>query len=131
MDKELRAGSIRTALTALVAIQAIHPFADGNGRVARVMFHGLLGIHPDAYLPLHEVAAVTKSAYLLSLREASYFQRWESIATFVWRAMRQTWLQSATRVEQLRGLQWPCRLQEKETLECDHADAPRPDRSFR
>lgn len=79
------------ALTALVALLAIHPFSDGNGRVARIMFHGLLDVPCDAYMPLHEFAAVSRAGYLLALREASYFQHWPPIAAYIWQAMRLSW----------------------------------------
>ena len=84
-------GHVGTALTALVAILAIHPFSDGNGRVARITFHGLMGVPPDAYMPLHEFAAVSRAGYLLSLREASYFQQWAPIATYIWQSARLCW----------------------------------------
>jgi len=74
-----------SAIVAMVALLNIHPFADGNGRVARIVFNWILNQERAtiAYLPLHEVARMSAGAYLIMLREAQYYNNWNNIIRVV------------------------------------------------
>ncbi|WCE03478.1 Fic family protein [Pseudoxanthomonas sp. JBR18] len=62
----------------LVALMTVHPFLDGNGRLARVFFNWHLN---DArvnkvYLPIYETSAISDGGYILRVREAQYHNNW-------------------------------------------------------
>ena len=63
----------------------VHPFGDGNGRVARVVFNWMMleRARRFAYLPLSELAALSDGGFLLRLREAQYFGRWNGLVQFI------------------------------------------------
>lgn len=69
----------------MVALMNLHPFLDGNGRVARAFLHWSLGVcgNDCAFLPLHEVSALSRGGYLIRLREAQYFGRWEPLISLM------------------------------------------------
>jgi len=73
------------ATVAMVAIMNVHPFGDGNGRVARVVFNWMMleRARRFAYLPLSELAALSDGGFLLRLREAQYFGRWNGLVQFI------------------------------------------------
>jgi hypothetical protein len=58
------------AVTCYVAILNAHPFADGNGRTARVMFNALFDkLEVIGYIPIYEISLATKGSYELCLRD--------------------------------------------------------------
>lgn len=74
------------AVVALVAINNLHPFADGNGRVARVFFNALLQRRrpaPSFYLPLHILASLSRGGYVLRLRLAEIRGQWLPLIEFL------------------------------------------------
>lgn len=73
------------ATVAMVALMNLHPFPDGNGRVARVFFNWTLNFERKSvvYLPLYELSALSNCGYLIRLREAQYFGRWEPIVSYL------------------------------------------------
>jgi hypothetical protein len=73
------------AVVTLAAVTNLHPFQDGNGRVARVLFNHLLNAGRDEpiYLPLHEIAALSRGGFLIRLRQAQYHAEWEPLLDFL------------------------------------------------
>ena len=66
------------AVVTLAAVTNLHPFQDGNGRVARVLFNHLLNAdqQESIYLPIHEIAALSRGGFLIRLRQAQYHGGW-------------------------------------------------------
>lgn len=69
----------------MVALLNLHPFKDGNGRVSRVVFNWTLngGRLQRVYLPLYEIAALSRCGYLVRLRQAQYHANWGPILDFI------------------------------------------------
>lgn len=68
-----------TAAIAYVMLLNCHPFTDGNGRTARVVFNHLLrraGMPSDVYLPLNEIARRSDGGYEIALRMAEVRGEW-------------------------------------------------------
>lgn len=68
----------------------IHPFCDGNGRMARILTNSLLlhnGIEKIKYLPLSRTINNSLSGYYATLKEAEVIQingkRWIDITSFI------------------------------------------------
>jgi hypothetical protein len=74
------------AIIALVGINAIHPFMDGNGRTSRVVFNAVLRtglVIPDrAYIPLKHIYFIAKFGFELRLREAILLGDYGPVITF-------------------------------------------------
>jgi hypothetical protein len=74
------------AIIALVGINAIHPFMDGNGRTSRVVFNAVLRtglVIPDrAYIPLKHIYFIAKFGFELRLREAILLGDYNPVTTF-------------------------------------------------
>jgi len=76
------------AVVMLAALANIHPFYDGNGRVARIFFNYVLNsLTPSRlepiYLPIYEIAAFSNCGFLIRLRQAQYFGEWEPLFMFL------------------------------------------------
>ena len=74
------------AVVALVAISNLHPFCDGNGRVARVVFNGLLQRRhagPTCYLPLHPLALLSRGGFIVRIRLAETGGDWLPLLQFL------------------------------------------------
>jgi hypothetical protein len=73
------------AVVILAAVTNLHPFQDGNGRVARVLFNHLLNTarHEPIYLPIHEIAALSRGGFLIRLRQAQYYGEWRPLFGFL------------------------------------------------
>jgi len=66
------------ATVAYVAIINIHPFSDGNGRVARHLFNAVLadsGLRPGSYVPIKELIAISRGGMIIHIARA--WKRWE------------------------------------------------------
>lgn len=66
------------AVVAMAALLNVHPFTDGNGRVARLFFHWAINEGRDSplYLPIYELSALSQYGYLIRLRQATYHLNW-------------------------------------------------------
>lgn len=59
-----------------------HPFTDGNGRVARVLFNLLINQHENHYLPLYDFKFYSNGGYEIRLREAKIYDRWTGLLRY-------------------------------------------------
>lgn len=73
------------ATVAMTALMNLHPFMDGNGRVARILFHWTLNRYrlEPVCLPLHELSALSRCGYLVRLRQAQYHGEWEPLLAYL------------------------------------------------
>lgn len=79
------------AVMTLVAVSNLHPFRDGNGRVARVLFNGLLQrrqANPSCYLPLHPLALLSRGGFVVRIRLAEIRGEWLPLIQFLNAATR-------------------------------------------
>jgi hypothetical protein len=74
------------AVIALVGVNAIHPFMDGNGRTSRALFNSLLrggGVLPGTgYIPLKHIYFIAKFGFEIRLREAVLLNNYVPILNF-------------------------------------------------
>jgi hypothetical protein len=78
------------AVLALVWISHCHPFTDGNGRTSRIIFSALLQRHHDRpafYLPIFELAALSRGLFIMSVRSAEIHGRWADLLSALARMM--------------------------------------------
>jgi Fic/DOC family len=74
------------ATVVLALIVNCHPFTDGNGRVARVLFNYVLrrgGMPDDVYFPFYEIARRSCGGYEIALRCAELRGDWCPLMQFV------------------------------------------------
>jgi len=77
-----RLASIYRASVAYVVICGAHPFADGNGRVARLLFNALLvhgGMPVHSYVPFKAIHWMSNGGLSLRLRRALQHGTWEGV----------------------------------------------------
>lgn len=74
------------ALVVMTALTNLHPFDDGNGRLGRILFNWTLNQRKEhvLYLPIYELAALSRGGYLIRLRQAQYHSQWEALAHWLW-----------------------------------------------
>jgi hypothetical protein len=83
--RHLNTGPGTAAVAILAGLAHVHPFEDGNGRVARMLFNATLQrrSHTPVYLPIYELAALSRCGFLLRLRQAQYHGEWEPLLGFL------------------------------------------------
>lgn len=81
------------AVALLAGLTRLHPFMDGNGRVARIFFNATLneGREEPLYLPLYELAALSRCGFLLRLRQAQYHGEWQPLLTYLVHGAETLW----------------------------------------
>lgn len=85
------------ALVVMTALTNLHPFDDGNGRLGRILFNWTLNQRKEhvLYLPIYELAALSRGGYLIRLRQAQYHSQWEPLAHWLWLCAARLFLPSA------------------------------------
>lgn len=79
------APAIFKAAIALALLTNCHPFRDGNGRVARMVFNYALrsgGMPDTVYIAFSELAARSDGGYLIALRQGELRGEWEPFLEF-------------------------------------------------
>lgn len=71
------------AAVAMTSICNLHPFGDGNGRVSRLLFNGLLRSRDAAFLPLYELGRLSRGGGLIVSRLAQYRDQWAPLAMYL------------------------------------------------
>lgn len=73
------------AVVTMTAIMNTHPFSDGNGRVARIIFNYIMnhGRSNTIYLPIYEISAFSQCGYLLYLRQAQFHAQWHGLIKYL------------------------------------------------
>jgi hypothetical protein len=74
----------------LVGILHAHPFTDGNGRTARVMYNLFLSeiCGNEIYIPLLSLFSISRGGFLIKIRRAMYFGQWGDIVGYLLDATR-------------------------------------------
>lgn len=74
------------AIVALVNINCIHPFMDGNGRTSRIVFNAMLVddglLDPQAYIPCKHIYAISKYGFEIRLRQIILKNEWLPMITY-------------------------------------------------
>lgn len=76
----------------ITALNCLHPFADGNGRVARIVFNLLLitrGMLPGSHIPCASLFALSGPSFIIHVRYTSLRQDWVPVVQFFVDALRQ------------------------------------------
>ena len=87
--------------------EAIHPFADGNGRTGRILNilflveHGLLD-SPILYLSRYIIS--NKAAYYLLLKNVTHKQNWEGWINFILEGVEETCIWTTDKIKAIREL---------------------------
>lgn len=88
-DKNAGPAIFKAAIVHLLLVNC-HPFTDGNGRVARVLFNHVLrqgGMPKDVYFPLYEIANRSCGGHEIALRYAELRGEWEPLLAYLINAL--------------------------------------------
>jgi len=91
MMRDREAPALFNAVAVLCLFVNGHPFTDGNGRCARILFNALLrarGMADDVYFPFYELAARSRGGYVIALRCAELRGDWRPIMNWAVEAIR-------------------------------------------
>lgn len=73
-------------MISLVSITNCHPFADGNGRISRIIGNWLFDRNPDGgsfYVPFREIAIYSRGGYIIRIRQAEIHGDWTPLSEFL------------------------------------------------
>jgi hypothetical protein len=72
------------AIVLYAGIANLHPFADSNGRVSRILYNWIVraGAGSLHYIPLFEVGMLSCGGMLIRLRHATYYGNWAPLILF-------------------------------------------------
>ncbi len=73
------------ALTAIVILNCVHPFQDGNGRVSRIIFNGILqyyGMPQESYIPCKHYFIACDMGFTIRVRYTFMTNDWTEIVLF-------------------------------------------------
>jgi hypothetical protein len=87
--------AIMRATLAHVVFVGAHPFVDGNGRIARILFNAVLinaGLSPASYIPLKELYAVSRGSMSVHCRRALVQRDWTPVLCGMATAIRLTFM---------------------------------------
>lgn len=77
--------AILKATVSFIAIVTAHPFYDGNGRVARIIFNAMIRSLSDVmflYIPIKTLEILSGPGLILKIRRAQLFGHWAPIINF-------------------------------------------------
>lgn len=85
-----RFSNVSGAMIAYAMINNLHPFTDGNGRLARTIFNALASPPTGELqlLPLFEIAGLSRKGHTVALRLARYRGDWDPMQRFLIEARR-------------------------------------------
>jgi Fic family protein len=101
--------------------EAIHPFADGNGRAGRIiniLFLVEQGLLDSPILYLSRFIISNKAAYYLLLKDVTHKQAWEPWISFILEGVEETCIWTTDKIKAIRELM-------KHTSEYVHAKLPK------
>jgi Fic family protein len=87
--------------------EAIHPFADGNGRAGRIiniLFLVEQGLLDSPILYLSRFIISNKAAYYLLLRDVTHKQAWEPWISFILEGVEETCIWTTEKIKAIREL---------------------------
>ena len=87
--------------------EAIHPFADGNGRSGRILnilFLVQQGLLDSPILYLSRFIIANKAAYYLLLKEVTHKQQWEAWISFILEGVEETCAWTTEKIKAIREL---------------------------
>ena len=87
--------------------EAIHPFADGNGRTGRILnilFLVQQGLLDSPILYLSRFIIANKAAYYLLLKEVTHKQQWEAWISFILEGVEETCAWTTEKIKAIREL---------------------------
>lgn len=74
-----------SAVVAIVFLNCLHPFMDGNGRISRIIFNMILaqrGLVNSCYIPCKEIFLESQFGFVIRIRETFLTGNWENVLTY-------------------------------------------------
>jgi len=84
LERHVAHAPLLSAIVAYCGVTAIHPFADGNGRTARILFNLMLrrALNPHFFLPVFDIAGLSRGGLIIRQRQAHYHRQWEPVVDY-------------------------------------------------